>query len=47
MTTGAPRFLDRKTPPHLATLILLSGISALSMNIFLPSLPNMTAWFQT
>ncbi|SDC36542.1 MFS transporter, DHA1 family, bicyclomycin/chloramphenicol resistance protein [Ruegeria marina] len=29
------------------TLILLSGLSALGMNIFLPSLPNMTAYFQT
>ena len=41
------RFLDRATPPHIATLILLTGISALSMNIFLPSLPAMTAWFET
>ncbi|WP_334194273.1 multidrug effflux MFS transporter [Pararhodobacter sp.] len=40
-----PRFLDRKTPPHLATLILLSAVSALSMNVFLPSLPNMAAYF--
>ena len=35
------------TPPHIGTLILLSGLSALGMNIFLPSLPNMTAYFQT
>ncbi len=41
------RFLDRTTPPHIVTLVLLSGISALAMNIFLPSLPNMTAWFDT
>ncbi|MFP7571593.1 multidrug effflux MFS transporter [Marivita sp. S2033] len=41
------RFLDRTTPPHIVTLILLSGISALAMNIFLPSLPNMTAYFET
>ena len=41
------RFLDRTTPPHIATLILLAGLSALVMNIFLPSLPNMTAHFQT
>jgi DHA1 family bicyclomycin/chloramphenicol resistance-like MFS transporter len=41
------RFLDRTTPPHIATLILLAGISALVMNIFLPSLPNMTAYFET
>ena len=41
------RFLDRATPPHIATLILMVGTSALSMNVFLPSLPNMTAYFQT
>ena len=41
------RFLDRTTPPHISTLILLAGLSALVMNIFLPSLPNMTAHFQT
>jgi DHA1 family bicyclomycin/chloramphenicol resistance-like MFS transporter len=41
------RFLDRTTPPHIVTLILLAGLSALVMNIFLPSLPNMTAYFQT
>ncbi len=41
------RFLDRTTPPHIATLILATGLSALAMNMFLPSLPNMTAHFQT
>ena len=41
------RFLDRGTPPHVVTLILLAGISALAMNIFLPSLPGMTAYFDT
>lgn len=35
------------TPPHIGTLILLSGLSALGMNIFLPSLPGMTEYFQT
>jgi DHA1 family bicyclomycin/chloramphenicol resistance-like MFS transporter len=39
------RFLDPTTPPHLATLILVAGLSALSMNIFLPSLPGMAEWF--
>lgn len=29
------------------TLVLLSGLSALTMNVFLPSLPNMTAHFDT
>lgn len=41
------RFLDRTTPPHIATLILLAGVSAMVMNMFLPSLPNMTAYFET
>jgi DHA1 family bicyclomycin/chloramphenicol resistance-like MFS transporter len=41
------RFLDRRTPPHIATLILMTGLSALTMNIFLPSLPNMAVHFQT
>ncbi|MDT8855285.1 multidrug effflux MFS transporter [Paracoccaceae bacterium Fryx2] len=39
------RFLDRTTAPHISTLILLAGISALTMNIFLPSLPGMAEWF--
>ncbi len=39
-------FLDRTTPPHIVTLILLAGLSALAMNIFLPSLPGMAAWFE-
>jgi len=46
MNTTIPRFLDRTTPPHIATLILISGVSALSMNIFVPSLPNMAEYFQ-
>ncbi|KAB2541301.1 multidrug MFS transporter [Salipiger aestuarii] len=41
------RFLDRTTPPHIATLILLAGLSALAMNVFLPSLPKMVAHFDT
>lgn len=39
------RFLDRKTPPHVVTLVLLAGLSTLAMNIFLPSLPRMAQWF--
>lgn len=42
----APRFLDRATPPHIATLILIAGLPALSMNVFLPSLPGMAEWFE-
>lgn len=41
------RFLDRATPPHIFTLIMLTGLGALSMNIFLPSLPAMTEFFDT
>ncbi|MCP3971479.1 MAG: multidrug effflux MFS transporter [Rhodobacteraceae bacterium] len=43
----AVRFLDRSTPPHVLTLIVIAGVSALSMNIFLPSLPGMAEHFGT
>ncbi len=46
-TSPVVRFLDRSTPPHIMTLILLAGMSATAMNMFLPSLPNMTDYFQT
>jgi MFS transporter, DHA1 family, multidrug resistance protein len=39
------RFLDRGTPPHIITLILIAGLGALSLNIFLPSLPLMAEDF--
>ena len=38
-------FLNRHTPPKIVTLTLLAGLSALTMNIFLPSLPGMAKWF--
>jgi DHA1 family bicyclomycin/chloramphenicol resistance-like MFS transporter len=41
----AVRFLDRRTPPHIFTLVMLSGISALTMSIFLPSLNHMAEFF--
>ena len=41
----ATRFLDRQTAPHISTLVMIAGLSALSMNIFLPSLPGMAAYF--
>jgi DHA1 family bicyclomycin/chloramphenicol resistance-like MFS transporter len=40
-----PRFLDRTTPPKIVTLILMAGLAALTMNIFLPSLPGMASYF--
>jgi len=45
--TSAPavRFLDRTTPPHIVTLILLAGVSALTVSIFLPSLSGMAVHF--
>ncbi len=45
MQKTAPVFLDRNSPPKIATLILLAGLSALTMNIFLPSLPGMADYF--
>ena len=41
------RYLDRTTQPHIATLIMLASISAISMNMFLPSLPEMATHFGT
>lgn len=34
-----------RTAPHLLTLVALSGVAALSMNVFLPSLPGMARDF--
>ncbi len=45
MSMTPVRFLDRTTPPHIATLILIAGLAALSLNIFLPSLPSMARHF--
>ncbi|WP_010139061.1 multidrug effflux MFS transporter [Oceanicola sp. S124] len=39
------RYLNRNTPPHLSTLILLSGVGAMTMNVFLPSLPKIAEHF--
>ncbi|MEQ9041473.1 MAG: multidrug effflux MFS transporter [Silicimonas sp.] len=41
------RFLDRTTPPHILTLVLMAGIAAMNMSAFLPSLPGMAAYFDT
>ncbi|WP_296431952.1 MFS transporter, partial [Yoonia sp.] len=46
-TLPTVRFLDRTTPPHILTLVLITGMSALSMSIFLPSLATMTTYFNT
>ena len=48
MTDFAPaRFLDRHSQPHIVTLILLASIGAVTMNMFLPSLPAMATHFNT
>ncbi|MFB9952625.1 multidrug effflux MFS transporter [Rhizobium puerariae] len=41
------RFLDRRTPPHILTLVVCAGLAALSLNVFLPSLSAMAVHFGT
>lgn len=40
-----PVWLDRRTPPHILTLVVLTGVSALNMNMVLPSLPSLARFF--
>ena len=40
-------FLDKKSPPHMITLVLLSGVGALSMSVFLPAMLEMSRYFET
>jgi len=40
------RYFDRATPPHISTLIAATALGAMSMNIFLPTLPQMAEYFQ-
>ena len=42
---AGPVWLDRTTPPHILTLVLMTGVAALNMNIILPSLPSLSAHF--
>lgn len=39
------RYLDRNTPPHITTLVLIAGTGAIPMNVFLASLPEMGVFF--
>ncbi|MBY6092134.1 multidrug effflux MFS transporter [Pseudooceanicola sp. 502str34] len=39
------RYLDRRSAPHISTLILMAGASAMAINLFLPSLPAMAVHF--
>ncbi|WP_179381190.1 multidrug effflux MFS transporter [Jannaschia marina] len=43
LTDPQPR--ASRTPPHILTLVALVGVSTLSMNVFLPSLPTMADYF--
>ena len=43
--TGARAGEARRSPPRTLTLVALSGLAALSMNVFLPSLPGMALDF--
>lgn len=51
MPSSSPRaepvWLDRRSPPHVTTLVALTGLSALNMNMVLPSLPSIAAHFET
>ncbi|RED13994.1 multidrug effflux MFS transporter [Pontivivens insulae] len=47
MSPASSRPFDPSTPPHIITLVLLAGVGALNMNIFLPSLPGMVDYFET
>ena len=42
---NTPRFLDPNTPPTLFTLVVIAATAALSLNIFLPSLPAITEYY--
>lgn len=47
MNYANARLFNRATPPHLLTLVLLAGVSAMNMSIFMSSLPRMTVDFGT
>lgn len=42
-----PRFLDRTTHPHIATLIMATAFGPVAMNVFLPSLPAIARYFES
>ena len=43
INTSSRRFLNRSSPPSMFTLILLASVSALTMTIYLPSLPTIAS----
>lgn len=46
-TLPESRFLDRKTPPSIGTMVALVAAASIPLNIFLPSLPAMAEYFET
>ncbi|WP_417242987.1 multidrug effflux MFS transporter [Celeribacter sp.] len=47
MTQTRARFLDRTTPPHIMTLVMMAGLQAMVLNMYLPALPRMAEHFGT
>ena len=39
--------VSKKTPPHIITLVTTAALGPLAMNVFLPSLPGITEYFET
>lgn len=44
---AATVFMRKDSYPHITTLIALAAVSSLALNMFLPSLPSMTGYFET
>ncbi len=40
-----PIYLNRTTPPHITTLVIISGIGAIALNVFIAALPEMAKHF--
>jgi MFS transporter, DHA1 family, multidrug resistance protein len=45
ITPPTVRYFDRTTAPHITTLVFMAGVAAMSLNVFLPSLPSMAVYF--
>jgi MFS transporter, DHA1 family, multidrug resistance protein len=45
ITPPTVRYFDRTTAPHITTLVFMAGVAAMSLNVFLPSLPSMALYF--
>ena len=39
--------LNKRTPPHILTLVFAAALGPLAMNVFLPSLPGITIYYDT